>query len=222
MYHFEKKFIFVHPPKCAGSSVRMVLRDEYNSYHGSPREPQCGIIPNHNHNSSYQPFPKIISKRWTSAHWTLNQWVDYIKRTHNLTSFDKKEWFIFGVVRNPFDRVVSFYHHILKHRPKFNLEFDEWIKTLTSETVFTQRENFLNMFEYDQQISCDYIIRQENIENDVKGLVERLNIQDYKLQHVKHNTERSEYNYRKFYNDETKQIVHDCFKDDIEHFGYEF
>lgn len=222
MYHFEKKFIFVHPQKCAGTSVRMVLRDEYNSYHGSPHEPQCGILPNnHNLNSSYQPCSRIM-KRWTSAHWTLKEWVDYIKRTHNLTSFDIKEWFVFGVVRNPFDRVVSYYHHNLKNRPKFNLEFDEWVKTNLSQESFTKKQNFLNMFEYDQQFSCDYIIRQDDIENGVRGLAERLNIRDYKLQHIKHNTERVEYDYRKFYNDETKQIVHDCFKDDIEHFGYGF
>jgi len=197
MYHIEKKFIFVHPPKCAGTSVREILRKEINSTQGSV----------------YEPKP----------HWPLQNWVDHIKHTHNLTSFDRKEWFIFGVVRNPFDRVVSYHEHIIRHNKRNpNSRFKEWVKTDLSNSFFTKEHNFMNMFKYNKEIVCDYFVRQENMENDVKVLFERLNIQDYELLHIKHKTKRKDDDYRSFYDEETKKIVYDCFRDDIEYFGYEF
>jgi hypothetical protein len=197
MYHPEKKFIFVHPSKCAGTSVRNILRKEINSTHG-------GV---------YEPEP----------HWPLQIWVNHIKHTYNLTSFDKKEWFIFGMVRNPFDRVVSYHEHIIRHNNQ-NPEsrFKEWVKTDLRNHHFAKEKTFMNMFKYNKEIVCDHFVRQENIKNDVKILMERLNIQDYKLPHIRHATKRKDNDYRSFYDEETKEIVYDCFKDDIEYFGYKF
>lgn len=195
MYHPEKKFIFIHPPKCAGTSVREILRIEFESTQG-------GI---------YEPAP----------HWSLKEWANYIKHTHELTSFDIKEWFVFGVIRNPFDRVLSYHEHIIRQENPKSI-FKEWVKTSLHNHYFRTHANFMNMFDYNKQLSCDYFIRQEDIENGVRGLTEKLNIQNYELKHIRHKTKRKESDYRKFYDNKTQQIIYDFFKDDIEYFGYEF
>ena len=68
----------------------------------------------------------------------------------------------------------------------------------------------------------DFIGRFENLQEDWKIVCKNIGI-DEKLPHTNKNNNRPyRLGYRSFYNDETKQIVAEKFKNDIAIFGYEF
>ena len=76
---------------------------------------------------------------------------------------------------------------------------------------------------YRGKFSMDYVIRYENYENDVKYVMDKLGIKNYKLGCVRTKTKRPfKDDYRKYYNNKTKKLVAKAYKDDIKLFGYTF
>lgn len=210
MINNSEKFMFIHPPKCAGTSVRAVLRRHYGSFDGS-RE--------------LEPFGMDLSNEginyYLSVHGTLPRFVKFINDRHDADYFKRREWYIFAVIRNPFDRVVSFYHHISVHRGVTST-FNDWVCHNLERDQFTRKNTYKSMFHYNNELCIDHFIRQENIEHDAKVVFNKLGIVDYNLSHQKHNTNRVEYDYRKYYNDETREKVSKLFEWDINYFGYKF
>lgn len=210
MINKSKKFIFLHPPKCAGTSIRLVLRDHYKSYH---------------ENIDLEPFGIDLSSQGIDyilpVHSTLSKFIKYIEDRHGIGFFKKEDWYIFTVIRNPYDRLVSFYHHIYVHR-KCSLTFNDWICMNLEKHDFALDKTYKSMFHYNNELCVDDFIRQENIEHDAKIVFNKLGINDYTLYHEKHNTNRTEYDYRKYYNEETKEIVSRLFEWDINYFEYKF
>jgi len=210
MINKSKKFIFIHPPKSAGTSIRLVLRDHYKSYHG---------------NKELEPFGIDLSSEGINyclhVHGTLSKFIKFINDRHGIDFFKKEDWYVFAVIRNPFDRVVSFYHHMLVHR-NLSSTFNDWVCHHLEKEFFAQKTTYKSMFYYNDELCIDHFIRQENIEHDSKIVFNRLGIVDYNISHQKHNTNRTEYDYRKYYNKKTKKIVSKLFEWDINYFGYKF
>jgi len=222
MINNSEKFIFIHPPKCAGTSVRSVLRHHYKSHTG---------------NRELEPFGMDLSsegiKYYLSVHGTLPQFVKFINDRYSEDYFKRKEWYIFAVIRNPFDRVVSFYHHIIVHGRASSLwkenskiissmTFNDWVCHHLEKEDLARKKTYKSMFYFNDELCIDHFIRQENIEHDSKIVFNRLGIVDYNIPHLKHKTNRTEYNYRKYYNDETREKVAKLFEWDINYFGYKF
>ena len=67
-------------------------------------------------------------------------------------------------------------------------------------------------------ISVDYLLRFESLDQDFNYLCDKLKI-DAKLPKI--NSSSHDY-YKTYYNEETKKIVRNLFKKDIELFNYEF
>lgn len=218
MINNEEKFMFIHPPKCAGTSIRLVLRKVYNSHHK---------------NRVLEPFSMDLSEEGidykTSVHSPLSKFIRLNDDRYGVEGrFNKHEWFVFAVVRNPFDRVVSFYHHVQVNRNKrkkdsFLFTFNDWICDESFENKeVKQLITFKEMFHHDGELGINNYIRLENIESDAKIVFNKLGIMNYNLPHEKHATNRTEYNYRKYYNEETQEKVAELFEWDINYFGYTF
>jgi hypothetical protein len=69
-------------------------------------------------------------------------------------------------------------------------------------------------------IIVDFVGRFENLQADFDTVCDEINLERQDLHHE--NRSRHDDTYRSYYDDETKAIVEDCFKADIEYFGYEF
>ncbi len=130
---------------------------------------------------------------------------------------DFLQYFIFTVVRNPWDRLVSYYHHGKKETTKvqiFEKSFTEWIKR---DQLPAPQTNQL----YDQNkqfVSNLWIAQLEHIDTGWPFLCSRLNI-DAPLQHNKKSTHR---HYSYYYNYIAKDIVSEKYKEDIKEFNYKF
>lgn len=125
------------------------------------------------------------------------------------------------VVRNPFDRLVSGYHHNKRsardHGRPFN-DFDTWLMgdpwrsgpagvdfKRTSQLFWTHRTNFLMRF--------------ETLEEDFQNLCEILNI-SATLPSL--NATQDRRSYRDYYTEEARRIVEDRFAADLQTYRYVF
>lgn len=125
------------------------------------------------------------------------------------------EYFTFAFVRNPWDRAASAY---IKHYHNSELDlkegFNAWIKAKVS---IAQVSQFIA--DDNNQIAVDYVGRFENIEQDFNHICDKLKI-NVRLPHKNKSTRSRQY--QDLYTKETKEIIANLAKQDIELFGYKF
>ncbi len=212
----ERAFIFFHVAKVAGLSLREAL----NPYTVEPekfkiRRPVKTI------NGKTNPLYAI----WESA------------LTHATALSTQKEfgdlifqrYFKFAFVRNPWDWHVSMYHFILKEtahihhqRVKGFVGFTDYVRWMVNENkpfakgaTRHQKDMLCNPA---GKVMVDFVGRYENLADDFSYVCRILNLQTTMpyLNKSKHAT------YQSYYDKETRHLIAEHFKDDIELFGYDF
>ena len=132
-----------------------------------------------------------------------------------------KHWgnsFKFGVIRNPFDRIVSMYHAPCYRKFKKGIEFE----------TMEQFLSFIPRVPTEEGIQCsdfinehlDFIVRYENRNGDIDKIYKEFGIKIDKNTHLRQT--RREKDYRIYHNEQTIDLIKTHFKDDIERFGYVF
>jgi hypothetical protein len=135
--------------------------------------------------------------------------------------------FKFAFVRNPWDWRVSLYFYI-QRRPRhkfYNItscmsfsDFVEWdvLRKPPRQVDF--------ICDGDANIIIDYVGKFENVNDDFEIIRNKLSIPNLKtmLPQINVSTNREFRDYRKYYNNETKNLIAEYFRDDIERFGYKF
>jgi hypothetical protein len=149
-----------------------------------------------------------------------------------------EKYFIFSVIRNPWDRMVSYwkYRQNKSWAPidgKLN-EFHKWLEFTTSLDLNDLRGKTANgnIQDFRMAMSSQYdslknsngdiqveLIRFENLQEDFKYVCDKIGIPQQQLPH-KNKTKHK--HYTEYYDDETKQIVAEKYAKDIEYFGYKF
>jgi chondroitin 4-sulfotransferase 11 len=211
MYDLNKKFIFTHPPKCGGTSIESIL----------------GFL------ALRETYPQVHAFK----HGSLEMHVDTIK----LKNFSEDEFFKFSIIRNPWDRAVSFYNHnkykefnyyaneakdkeIPKHvKDSKEITFKQfafkYFKINFNSDVVTKPFMFLQ-----EKFSLDHVLKLESINDGLFSIKDKLKINsDLNIPHLNNTDEYTiRENYQKYYDNETKYLIQDLFKWDIETFGYKF
>ena len=124
------------------------------------------------------------------------------------------KYFKFTFIRNPWDRLVSWFRsHDRRMNPgwlsRSNLEkIPEYFWDNQSEWIF-------------EGDSClvDFVGRYENFQEDFNVVCDKIGIPRKQLPHKNKSKHK---HYTEYYNDETRQIVAENYAKDIEYFGYEF
>lgn len=189
MISYNNKFIFIHINKTAGSSIESSLKD-----YGLKKIPV-----------NKSDFPH-------SQHFNYSDYEKYLGE-------DLLEYHKFTVVRNPWDRVVSYFFNGAITN---GLNFNEWI---------IDRYKNYNFVDYNRMyqpciswldlknLNQINILKFENLDKDFKNLCNILNI-NVSLKKI--NTNNSRTKYQDYYNEQTKNIIFNFFKEDIKYFNYEF
>jgi hypothetical protein len=148
-----------------------------------------------------------------------------------------QNYFKFSFVRNPWDRLASWYQHIQKtHTKQGDNPFFDYLMSVgdtfenfiihgdkTISTPWGNRNLFTNQFDHlssDSILLVDFVGRFESLASDWKLVLDRIGYTgNEKLPHVNANPRQ---HYRQLYTEKTRAIVEEKFHKDITRFGYSF
>lgn len=214
MIDLERKIIFIHNPKTAGTSIERALFFK-------DRKPPRG-------DGEYlreELFGWDSKNKIFTQHATITE----IKNVYNI---DVSTFFSFGFVRNPFDRLVSAWKHFQRHF-KTEIRLHEYFETQVinglepqckqnknsrSDWVREQYEFFTD--ETKENICVDFIGRFENLEQDFSKISTIL--QNEKLPEAKLNKSNRVADYKHYYDQQLAFEVKKHYSKDLELFKYEF
>ena len=200
MISFQKRFLFVHIPKTAGNSIQSVLRDYSEDELVALRSEQDGVERFGLRNPTYK-----IKK-----HSTLAEYREVLENEQFRSLYK------FTCVRNPWDRMVSYYFTPTQKMTAWDpKKFRKVISRVLSVPEYLQLEKG----EGDPFGNVDYIMRFENLADGFRTVCAALDISPTILpQYNRSNREH----YSTYYDDELRELVRARFAAEIERFGYTF
>jgi len=219
----QHKFVFIHIPKCGGTSISKLKNFCVKNKGLSDHLPYLPNSVTKNDNASYlRDYPEA------------------------------KNYKYFTMVRNPWDRVISTYfylrsmnedhihyywnEHMVKYIQSNNLTFKQFIHVIGSKNY---KEYFFDRWHHENRDvkienvlfpnqasflkpnlqDMDLIGRFENFQESFDIICDKIGISKQKLPHTNKSNHK---HYTEYYDDETRQIVAEKYAKDIEYFGYEF
>jgi len=165
---------------------------------------------------------------------------DYASTACKILGPDYPDYFKFAFVRNPWDRLVSWYSMIVQYsqgkpRKKLNGLWQYVLDTASSFEEFilycteaVDDEGGRKSFVFDQStyitdnggsIIVDFIGRYENFARDARYVLDRLGAPADDVPQVNRSVHDG---YRQYYTERTRQLVAERYHRDIERFGYRF
>ena len=143
-------------------------------------------------------------------------------------------YFKFSIVRNPWDRVVSYYSwearnkSHLKPAPrwyhKIAFPFDEFAATrrLFHDFVAGDWPTNDRFYVLDGSLCVDFVIRYERLEEDFAEVCKRVGLPNSSLPRLKAGMRKPGHSYQDYYDEASKAIVAERHDNDIRLFGYVF
>ncbi len=193
-----EKLVYVNSPRCGCTTIKHILLDI------------LGID-----KSNIEKYGNIHDL-FFSEHFfefTLNR---------NL-SVAPENYIYFSVVRNPYDRVVSFYEGkrggvVAKngYRLTKDVSFTDFIYRLEDMGPSNFEEHLCPQYQGFRIPEMDYVVRFEFFKSDVKELFKSLG---YEVEVPwKNKSDRSDY--RSYYNEDTKKIIKTIYREDFDKLDY--
>ena len=217
MISYKNNFIFVHIPKCAGTSIEQYFAEMEGSY-----SPCKLLLPSNracrSHRQHILPFE-------VKQHYTLQSIRDILYSRGEKEFYDNA--FKFAVVRNPWDRIVSDAIYLKDSPwgdflPDCNTPHEAITKLGNIRNVKNHRFdiNQIDFLKVDGKVDVDYIIKFEDLNQGFKEVLEKLELPTNKK--LGHAMPTKHKNYAEYYTEETKALIGERYKKDVEYFGYEF
>lgn len=225
MISHEHKCIFIHIPKCAGTSIESAL-GHFDGFTGRGGQDHRTIRMIERPSLSRHTF----SSRENIIKFVRRQKVHYIDSEANhrnkftVTEQQYKSYFKFTIVRNPWARALSWYKNVMRDDTHLNvygitndMTFKAFLKRYAGSGMLQTQLYWLKSF--DGSIPLDYVGRFENLQGDVNSVFTQLNAEHLSLPHK---IKGSGGDYRAHYDDETHDIILDIYKEEIDLFDYSF
>lgn len=135
----------------------------------------------------------------------------------------------FTVVRNPWDRMLSYYFYRQRtNKDDFdanNATFEEWLKHYEEQNLLggnlqMGRTQFDWLTIDENTIDINTVIKFENLETEILQFAKMVNVEIPQLEKI--NISIRDRDYRKYYSTETKNIISKYYEKDIDTFKYIF
>ena len=208
-----RAYIFVHIPKTGGTSVALALEAR-----AMKDDLMLGDTPKAKKRRRRLKDAQSRGRLW--KHSTLSD-IDGLMSVPEISSM-----FTFTLVRNPWDRAVSYYtwlraqkfDHPAVHMAR-SMTFDAFVadeRTLASFRA-TPARHYMTCADGAER--CTSFIRIEAFEEDAASLVAHLG---FPLHLPMHNRSDRKADYRSYYDDKTADLLAQSCAEDIARFGYRF
>src|SRR3954471_2827170 len=166
----EYKCIFIHVPKNAGQSVEHV----FLKLVGLTWKTRAPLLLRANGNPALGP-PRLAHLK---AH-------EYAGRNH-IPQEQFNSYFKFAFVRNPWDRMVSFYKYMGLRKGQ---GFKEFLMSDFKNDIWKTRQWFVGpqldfICDPDGRVAVDFVGRYEQLQADFQKVCQRLNLPVNELPHV--------------------------------------
>ena len=199
----KHKFIFLKSTKTAGTSLEVSLASVCGPEDIITTITKDGLPKDYSHphrnDKKFKPhIPplRIISKI------DIDIWNEYYKIL---------------AIRNPWDRVVSYwYWNVGKYKKTYT--FSEYVKSKRIHSLL----RWYKIVPHDRKTCVDFLIRFEHLNEDFSKLCDLLKINPIELPHAKGNFRTNKKPYQKHYSNETKKIIANRYREEIELFNYNF
>jgi len=219
------KCIFIHIPKCAGTSIESKLGhlDNHDGRGGQDHRTirmieQPYLIPN-----TFFSKENITELLRRKKYQYFNKVYNH-RNKYTVTKQQYESYFKFSIVRNPWSRAFSLYKNIIRddiHLKNYGItkeiSFKEFLFLFAGKRMLKPQMYWLKSFK--STIPLNYIGRFESLQEDTHKIFELLKLKETSLPHL---LKGSTDNYKKYYDNETNNIIMDIYKEDIDTFGYKF
>ena len=143
----------------------------------------------------------------------------YINKIMNMDEYKWNNYFIFTFVRNPYDRIVSGWSYV----NKYNMTFKNYINVNLNATDYDYWHVFMTQSRHiignNGKIRANFIGKLENLENDLKLVLNQLGIKNiiHKpfIKNKTHHKKSVEY-----YDDDVLKKVNILINEDLNNFDY--
>lgn len=206
-----RKYVFVHAPKTGGTAMALALEGR-----AMKDDIMLGDTP-----KALKRRRRVKDAQTKGRLWKHSTLADIDGLVPTLDGL-----FAFTLVRNPWDRMVSYYHWLKDQgfdHPAValagQLPFGEFVQSGQVRASMQASPARHYMTDAGGQERCDAYIRIEALEHDAEPLWDHLG---FTLGLERVNTSDRAADFRSYYTDDARQAVADDCAEDIERFGYRF
>lgn len=224
MISHKHKCIFVHIPKCAGTSFESAL-GHFDVYEGRGRQDHRTI------RAIQQPFnPFDALKSVENAKETIRRFRHSVRKHQNpnntisVTADQYSSYFKFAVVRNPWDRAFSWYKNVLRdpiHQKNYkipsDISFYDFLKSFSGTGYLRPQTYWLE--NYKNTIDLDYIGKFEELDQVFSTIASRFNLKENTFPKETHGSESQTVSNLKI-DQQSIDFIRDFYKKEIDLFGY--
>ncbi len=209
-----RRYIFVHAPKTGGTSLALALEAR-----AMKDDIMLGDTPKAVKRRHRLKEVQSAGRLW--KHSTVRDIEGLV------TPEQMRDYFVFTLVRNPWDRMVSYYHWLRGQgfdHPAVQLakstDFAGFLRAPSTQLSF--RATPISSYVTDAQgvERANSFIRLEHVEEDLAPLEAHLGFALHPLPHENRSARIGDF--REVYTSELVEIVASCCADDVVRFGYDY
>ncbi|PCH94933.1 MAG: Type II secretory pathway, pullulanase PulA [Rhodobacteraceae bacterium] len=208
-----RSYVFVHIPKTGGTSLSLALEDR-----AMKDDILVGDTPKAQKRRSKAKALQTSGRLWKHAR---------LRDIYGAVTQDQIERYtVFTIVRNPWDRVVSYYHWLREQNFQNpvvalaqSISFDAFIRTPAIKNSLFHDAAQSYVSDADGVDRCDFYLRLECLAQDSITLANLLGLK-LDLPHVNQSPRST--GYQSYYTAETRDLVADYCAQDINQFDYQF
>lgn len=221
MVSHKHKFIYIHIPKAAGTSIENALYRLASQSSGSDwarrekvyrNKELFDLIKTHEKYFTFtfvrNPYSKLVSLYHFYNYYRSIKFKNFLMRVFRFLELNPEKIY----------KKIPFNQTKLKFNQPSFVDYLPQIPKYPFNDTGNAGYHFLPQT-YFISDDVDYIGRFENIKEDFKFVCNKIKINTKELPHINKTNHK---HYSEYYNEETRQIVSELYKEDIKRFGYQF